>query len=957
MSDQVNLHERSLRALREMLRDDRAAMLRDIGGVIGKVSSGGLGSVEATKRFATLLGETTEELEAFIKTMTSPRNRANLTALDRSLLAMAQARKHHLDTLKQSAESQSENTEAVEENTNSVSSNTKEVNKARETVYKLGRGLKDFIIGLAYGYVQIKAFNTAVGEARESFRTGQPWDLFGDSLEAALRGMDPSSMMAFQAEFRRVSNTLTGGVKEFNDQIFANELELIRYTGSVKDGAIAMARMANTSHNLGLDLAGAQDTSNKLFKEFKKLRDNVSMTAEEFTTMVGTMAEDQTVKERLLSLQGKQRQAYMLGLVQQYHSLRLSGMQSEAAKRLISTLNEMSNQKQVDKIVGSAKEGVYLRQLGIDPKQILEYMTLRRDPNATPDGNARIAEILEEASRRRTNILTSGSREDREMKALMWQATEANLGVEELLKPLQDKVLQTSAKANDETIIAHNEKLQEEANHYLLRMKDDIIQIHDILAAWSQTTIGQLTGLAVATILGHIAVRSLFKGITDAVIRGRGDGVEAPDGSGQDGDKGKRKRPKGRGRLPSLGNSARVLGAGGLLGLGGMAVDYSMGSDMSTEDGPRLIKEAVAQGLSGAGIASLAAPLAGPFAPLVIAAGGVVGAIKGAIDANVDYAKNYKNAAVQFYNETMSVQNAAMMKLDVERQGLTDQLQALERKNNLTAEEVKLVDQLRDRINGLSDDISAEKLRADVIAGSAAVGGAAKWIDARRGMKYDETSDIQESLSRVQQMMNLSGTQTDVAEEFAKQLKSEFFNTDMRNDLNALNKLGEITESLKTGAEVDIPKEYSALINNAMSDLKVVLTDRHQATMTDHLTSALNKNPDALSDVVKRQVSAIEEAKVNVSQLQQKINDLQAEKESGNVSWFERGALDDQLEKLKEQLDTAKRAERSAAETASFFRQAIEGEKSLQVRLSDDDRTILDKIANPSKPTQPFNAE
>lgn len=945
-----------------MLRDDRAAMLRDIGSVIGKASGGGLGSIEATKKFSSMLGETTDELDAFIKTLNSPRNRSNLTALDRSLLAMAQVRRQHIESLKESAQKQTENTEAVEENTDSVSSNTKEINKNRETVYRLGRGLKDFIVGLAYGYVQIKAFNTAVGEARESFRTGQPWDLLGDSIEAALRGMDPASMMAFQAEFRRVSNTLTGGVKGFNDQIFENQLELIRYTGSVKDGAIAMARMANTSHNLGLDLAGAQDTTGKLFKEFKKLRDNVSMTAEEFTTMVGTMAEDQTVKERLLSLQGKQRQAYMLGLVQQYHSLRLSGMQSESAKKLISTLNEMSNQKQVDKIVGSAKEAQYLSQLGLNVNTIDEYMQLRRDPNPTPEGTARIAEILDEALRKRTDILTTGSLEQRQGNALSYQAMESALGVEDLLKPLQDKVLQSSAKANDETIIAHNEKLQAEANSTLLGMKKDIVNIHDILYAWSQTTIGQLTGAAVALLLGHAAIKGLFRGITDAVIRGQNDRVGGPgnpnggDASGRD-----RGRSRGRGRggwKPSLGTTAKVVGAGGILGLGGLGVDYALGSEMSTEDGPRWIKEAVAQGLSGAGLASLVAPLAGPFAPLVVAAGGVVGAIKGAIDANTDYAKEYKNAAVEFYNETMSVQNASMIKLDVERQGLKDQLQNLERKNDLTAEEVKLVDQLRDRINGLSGEISAEKLRADVVAGSAAVGGASKWLDQRRGMKYDETSDIQQSLSRVQQMMNLSGTQVDVAGEFANQLKAEFFKSDMVNSTDALNKLAEITESLKSGAEVDIPKEYSAMINNAMSDLKLVLNEQHKATMTDHLRSSLNKNPEALSDVVKRQVSAIEEAKVNVSQLQQKINDLQAEKESGNVSWFERGSLDDQLEKLKEQLETAKRAERSAAETASFFRQAIEGEKSLQVRLSDDDRTILDKIANPpSKKTQPFNSE
>ena len=167
--------------------------------------------------------------------------------------------------------------------------------------------------------------------------------------------------------------------------------------------------------------------------------------------------------------------------------------------------------------------------------------------------------------------------------------------------------------------------------------------------------------------------------------------------------------------------------------------------------------------------------------------------------------------------------------------------------------------------------------------------------------------------------------------------------------------MSEITEGLKNNKEVKIPREYSDMINKVMKDLNVTIKDQHTATMTDHLRSSLNSNPETISSVVKRQVEAVEEAKTNVAQLQQKINDLQAERDN-NSTWMNRGTIDDQLEKLKEQLESAKRSERSAAETASFFRQTIEGEKSLQVRLSDEDRSILDKIASQPKKTQPFNS-
>lgn len=949
-----------------MLRDDRTEIVRELGSIIGKNSGGGLGSAAILDKFNRMMGETIEELDVFIKTLSSPKNKANLTALDKSLLAAARARKAHLDAIQEAARVQEENSEAVDENSNAHNRNTKAQAAASNALLKAGKAARDFTVNLAYGYIQIKAFHTAVSEAQQSFITGQPWDLMNDAYAAAMRGMDPQSMMAFQKEFRRASNAISGGVQEFNAQMFDNSEEMVRYTGSTKAGAEAMARITNTSHNIGLEFKDVSNAANGLFGEFKKLHNNVSMTAEEFTNMLGALAEDEAVKERLLTLQGKQRQAYVTSLVQQYHSLQLAGMQAEAAKKLVTHVNSLSNQKQVDKIVGSARESQYMQLLGLSSEVAEEYTRLRRNPGAhTQEEANRLIQITEEAARRRSEMMSTGSRDQREMMALQLQAVETNLGLEEFLKPLTDKILQSSAKANDATIIAHNERIQSEANHTLLRAKEELVQIHGILAGWSQTTLAQLVGAAVALALSKVAwdkLVALSRGLKNTIPErflpnsGRppanpNPGIPNPSPTPNPSPNG----GQGKWRLPSASTGLKFLGAGAAFGLAGAGVDHFMGAEQSTEEGPRLIKEAVAQGLQGAGMASVVAPLAGPFAPLVVAAGGIVGSIKGAIDANIDYAKNFKNAATAFYDQTMSVQNAAMMKLDVEQSALRVQLKALQQKNDLTEAELRLVDQLKVKINGISESMSAEKLRYDVVAGQAAVGGASKWLDQRRGMTYKDTGDVTATLDRVQQMMNISGTRMDVANEFTEHLKAEFFKSDLQHDHKALTQLSEITEGLKNNKEVKIPREYSDMINKVMKDLNVTIKDQHTATMTDHLRSSLNSNPETISSVVKRQVEAVEEAKTNVAQLQQKINDLQAERDN-NSTWMNRGTIDDQLEKLKEQLESAKRSERSAAETASFFRQTIEGEKSLQVRLSDEDRSILDKIASQPKKTQPFNS-
>lgn len=239
---------------------------------------------------------------------------------------------------------------------------------------------------------------TALGKnlltaAKAAMKYGSSVDL----VDSKLLGMTNEVYSEFIASNRQTIAAMGGSQDKFNEVIEANTKRIIWFTGDLADASRATASIAKTYQMLGTETDSLSTFMKNQTKMFGKFNRAFSMTGEQFAEMNSVLTEDINVRSNIYRLNQQQRQAYFEDLQLTYESLRLKGLEHDAALRMVQTLNEMGGAKAKDRMKQAARIQAVMGAAGMAP-QGARAAELLRGGLRTEAAKSEFAEIMKQAN-------------------------------------------------------------------------------------------------------------------------------------------------------------------------------------------------------------------------------------------------------------------------------------------------------------------------------------------------------------------------------------------------------------------------------------------------------------------------------------------------------------------------------------------------------------------------------
>lgn len=818
----VSLDQRSMQSLERLMTkhsDDLHHMLKNTLSGIGKSGFGGSGL--SGVRQGTSIEDTLKELKSFHKAL----NRAG-EALSATEKYQRAAASREINTITDLIKTQEQEKKKREDNTEAIEDNTEATEKQAKRVEEANRRIADMATRAAQGALSFEAATRAVNEFSQAYKHGLSWNAIGDTITAAFKmGMSPKEMMDFQAQFRRVSNTFSGGIKEFDASVAANQKEWLRYTGSLKDAAQAQAEFADIALSMGVDRKDMGTAVDGLFKQFKQLQVITSQTAEDFAQMQRSMLSDQNIREKLVGLQGKERINALAGLTQTNIAFQQMGMTKEIAQATIAFIEGQGSRKAVDRLRESYQVQNIGVWAGVDPEKMRQFGELDRlGQRRSAKQNTDYALLAQEFYQKFQAKKMSGAVDE-----IIANKFEENPLVQSL-KSLSEGILQTTgAGASDTAIAKQTESMNSNSDKNFQSVVGAIISFSNVFGAWGQSALAAITGLAV----GIAAKRGLFDVLKP--------GGKAPAGGGAGGAGG-----KGFG----ISGTGKAFGIGGALIGGGMLASSMMSDTNPAKD---YVGNMTSFGGTGAMIGSI-------FGPLGMAIGGVAGGLAGGLYTMLSNSEKLNNTLDTQKTAMVKQYSAVKAQSDFEIASYQKEMDSIEaaRKANgsLREEEIKRLEDLK-RMQ--------EKAREDGLKGNAASGAAKMQFNAmaiaqaskgifdaasgeKTGLrllaKYGDTNDVVSALEGVRQNMLAAGANVDettLRQMMASRMQEAFSKRGMASSEEAMLTANGI-EGLRGNYDFD-NKTMNPIIAEALQsmapDLNRMMTTQFTETIKQNLTPEL----------------------------------------------------------------------------------------------------------------------
>lgn len=842
------------------------------------------------------------ELEQMIKIF--KKSGAALSAYEKYMLGAARREKATLEA-RMTAEEKA--AQATRDHTDSVDDDTDALDQHSRVTTRASEETKRFVKGVVEGTLSFKALTRAVEEVQHSYRLGFKWDPVMDALNGALMGMDPKTMMEFQAQFRRTSGAMAGGIDQFNNLVRENQQEMIQYTGSMKAAAFAMGNMYDISHNIGLNLNDVADSADGLFEQFKKMQAATSMTIDQFNDLARSMTGDADVRSKLLSLQKDQRSAYIRGLIAQTDHLQAMGMQKEAAEALVKYTESASNKNPIERMQQGAKMGMISQVLGGFTGEQGRRLNALHNKRHKSEEELKEYQTMMKSLNDAINLRSNTGQEINGVKTgeIMVNRILDRAGLTEHFAAFNDASLQSSASRDPIALSIQNNELQERQTDLLQQILKQASIITDQFGSWGQTALATVAGAAVAMLLNKKG------GIVDSVIQR---GVQKANGG-----------PNGGGRWGKL-----ATGLGGVAGraplalagtiFGGMIADAAFDPSKAAPENARnttYANGALQGAITGAG----AGAMLGPWGALV---GGLAGAGMGLWQAYSDFQGDYHKQAQETFAITGKMMTAEQAKIEIQRKARENELRMLESRVTLTKEESDRIIQLKRELKGLDGAKNVADLKQTALAHNTAANFITRMNSGDN--RFTDTADLNTRVQHLQSMTGMAGLKTNAVDTLVNEIIRRGASSGLSDESMVAGL--DIENALRTGKSVDIPKEWIPIITDSMVATQKSLVDMIGADMA---TIRANTDPEVLSKAAVSSVNDTVTAEMEAAR-KKEIADKAMQEAQMDMSGHQMGrAL--QLQKEAEQAAAQAQASREAAQALS---RSASGEAPLTMKMDDD---------------------
>lgn len=928
----TTLSPKTITALGELLRTHRAGFKDDMERIVGKMGGSAAGGFAGGGRAggSGSLKSQQDELGLLLKNL----RKANggLSAYEKYMYDSA---KRQIKTIQDQIKAEEQNTDETKrnsdekkKNSNAIDENSKSQDKAKETI-------KDFTRSVINGTIAIKGFQHLVDEMRTSYKLGMKWDPVSDALAGIKMGMNPKEMMEFQAQFRRTSGALAGGMQEFNNTVSANQTQMIQYTGSMKAAAVAMGNMYEISHSMGLNLSDVGDSADSLFAQFKKMNTATSLTIDQFSDLTKSLIDDSDIRSKLLTLQTQQRSMYVQSLLKQHDVLQAQGMTYEAAQKFVKYVENTSNKDPLERMKQGAQMMNISRMLGFDPKRAQRLMMLNNKRDKDGGENSEYASLLKDFTERAhakmgTGTDVNGVKQGEMIIRKILSAT----GID--LQPMDDLALQGSAKRDPASIAKQTMEIQQRSDEWLQKIYKQSTIVADIMGGWTNAAIGvAVGGLALAFInrKGGLVDRML-----DRFLGGRPPAPPGPPGPPP----GPPVPPGGGGWRGRLAGAAGRAGAGGLIAMGGIAAGGMIDPSQFSEENQgvaSIASNALQFGGAGAGLGFMVG------GPMGAAAGAALGILAGTAKALYDKSKDYQGEAMKIMGMNTAMQSADEARIIGQREQTLMEIDVIKAHGDLTDAQKKTVEELTKKVEGLNNELSKEQQQTQM----AMIGALGPAGQALLKGSVGSTGDLRERASSLDMLANQAGLSNTnsmkswIGAAYAQASKQGASSSEFA----ALSKFAGAADK---GGDMSMPSELKKFFDPAGADTLASLQRMGGSQYSSILGGMDSKG---LSSFVSDTATKTQELDKQIADLEQKRKDAAA-----STSWFDETGMAGMGEALKidKQLAEARAMKENQIKMAQGLEDALNGNKSLSTNLSQESIDALAALLKGNKPAAKSNA-
>jgi hypothetical protein len=183
-------------------------------------------------------------------------------------------------------------------------------------------------------------------------------------------GIDPARLSEIQASTRQAVNVM-GGAEQWSKKVGNVQSSLFGHIGDLDattqfmaDGMMTLVRAGiQPSTDAFMDASGTLGPLGKTFKDIQKIS---GATFEETGRMMKELAEDQTIRWKLMGAASeKQRRTILMETMERHKNLLAMGMTTEQAKRAASALDQMAGKGPKERMKQAAKMQMMMGAMGI----------------------------------------------------------------------------------------------------------------------------------------------------------------------------------------------------------------------------------------------------------------------------------------------------------------------------------------------------------------------------------------------------------------------------------------------------------------------------------------------------------------------------------------------------------------------------------------------------------------
>lgn len=383
---------KEVKELKDVLAaDDRQKALNSILGVLRSVDANqaltfenhreAAKTIEGLRRNAESAGMTLEQMGIYAKPHLNAQKQWTIKIKDQNRLT------------EELAEETEKYTDAIEEATDATEKYAKKQGFADKMIGKFTQGVK----------VVAKDF-IRLAEAEQRFAQQNAVADAGWIDGLVRMQISTIDYMKILKETRRESLAMASAGRDFKDSLTATQQGLIHFTHDTTEAAqVSMAFHKNVAR-MGVSqnqLIGAADEQTKLYKEHYRV---LGYSADEFARLTEELINDQGMRSTLLTLQEKERKAYIMGVQQRMAEYQTMGYTIERAKELQKTFQALVGMSPKERMKQAAKTRAMMGAMGMgaEGEELFQLQTRYRTMNAEQKAAAdkRMAEIQSRAAGR-----------------------------------------------------------------------------------------------------------------------------------------------------------------------------------------------------------------------------------------------------------------------------------------------------------------------------------------------------------------------------------------------------------------------------------------------------------------------------------------------------------------------------------------------------------------------------